>query len=109
MEHINPEYGSMGGNQLLDVVFTGLKAKDKEKLSFRILEETTGWIHDKRGCPSIGNAIYFRMPTFPFPRTDSVQTSVTVYYEGQEIYKSPYVYVVGLDGMYNLFSSFLLS
>jgi len=99
----------MGCNQLLDVVFTGLKAKDKEKLSFRILEETTGWIYDIRDFNSIGSTIYFSMPVFRFPRTDNVKTNVIVYYEGQEIYKSPYVYVVGLDCMYSLFSSFLLS
>jgi len=99
----------MGSNQLLDVVFTGLKAKDKEKVFFKIVEETTNWIHDIKDFRSTGNTIHFRMPTFPFPRTDSIKTSIKVYYEDREIYKAPYVYVVGLDGMYILFSSFLHS
>jgi hypothetical protein len=97
----------MGPNQLLDVVFTGLKAKDKGKVSFKIVGETTDWIHDIKDFDSTGNTIHFRMPAFPYSQTDSIKTSIKVYYEGQEIYEAPYVYVAGLDGMYIPFSSLL--
>ena len=111
VQHVNPELGPMGGNYLLDVVFTGLKAKDKGKLSFEIYEQTNRWVHKIANFETTGNTIHFLMPAFPHPRSKSVMTSVIVYFEGEVIKESPYLYDARIDRMYTIFFScpFLLN
>lgn len=102
---INPTFGPMGGNQLLTVVFTGLKAQDRGKLSFEIAEPMTGCKFKITKFKSVGNTICFSMPGFPHTLKNTL-TSVIVYYQGDAIYESPFLYVPVLDRMYILFYSF---
>jgi hypothetical protein len=96
----------MGGNQLLTVVFTGFKVQDRKKLSFEIFEQNTGWKFKIAKLKFVGNTISFSMPGFPNISKDNTMTSVIVYYQGEAIYESPFLYVPGLDSMYILFYSF---
>lgn len=95
----------MGGNQQLNVVFTGLKAQNRKRLFFEIIEHTTKWNFKITTFYFVGNTIYFPMPAFPYPSKNDILTSVLVYYEGEAIDESPFVYSAPLDGIYILFSS----
>jgi hypothetical protein len=109
VKHTIPQFGPMSGNQLLDIVFTGLQAGDKKKLSFEICEKTNSWMHKIQNFDSTGSTVHFLMPAFPYPQMKSALASLIIYYEGEPIYESPYLYDTELDRMFTLFYLFLLS
>jgi hypothetical protein len=104
--HINPKHGPLGGHQQLNMVVTGLKAQDRNILSFEIVEKTYGWTYSIKEFDVVGNSIFFKMPAFPYSSTDNILTSILVYYDGEAIHESPFVYIPMLDRMYILFAFF---
>ena len=105
--HVNPKYGPLGGHQQLNVVVTGLKASDRNKLSIEIVEKTRKWTCSVKEFDFFGNSISFTMPGFPYPSTNNILTSILIYYNGEAIHEAPFVYILALDRMYILFAFFI--
>ncbi|UJR28743.1 hypothetical protein I4U23_009970 [Adineta vaga] len=78
VKHINPNYGPLASNQIVDVVFTGFEVNDKNKLRFQISAEKYNWTHE--------------INTF-----DSTGTKIVVFYEEESIYESPYEFNANID------------
>ncbi|CAF0985711.1 unnamed protein product [Rotaria sp. Silwood1] len=94
VEHMGPAYGPMGGNER---VYTLLKGRImKDDITILITENRTGW-HQSLPFTKNGNLVFFSMPPYPFPRSDQAVASITVYYKGEEIYQSSYLYKASLD------------
>ncbi|CAF0856052.1 unnamed protein product [Rotaria sordida] len=94
VEHMGPTYGPMCGNERVYSLLKGRILKDD--ITVFVTENRSGW-HQQLIFTKNGNLIYFSMPPYPFPRNDSGVANITIYYKGEELYQSPYLYKSSLD------------
>lgn len=105
---MGPQVGPMSSNHSVHIVFKSLTGGDKKKLSFEISEQTIGWTHKITNFDSTGSTIHILMPACSILPIRDFLVSIIVYYEGEQIYESPYLYDADLDRMYILFTVFFL-
>jgi hypothetical protein len=94
VEHMGPRYGPIGGNETVYCVVKGRVSKDD--LTVFVTEDGIGW-RQQISITKNGNVVYFSMPAFPYSQYDRAVTNITIYYKGEELYQSPYVYKGSLD------------
>jgi hypothetical protein len=95
VEHMGPAYGSMGGNERVYALLKGRILKDD--ITIFVTEDVTGW-RQQVPFTKNGNLVYFSMPSFPYSQYDRAVTNITMYYKGEELYQSVYLYKGSLDG-----------
>ncbi|CAF2403697.1 unnamed protein product [Rotaria sp. Silwood2] len=94
VEHMGPTYGPMCGNER---VYTLLKGRIlKDDITVFLTETQTGW-HQQLPFIKNGNLVYFSMPSYPFPRSEQAIANITIFYKGEELYQSSYLYKGSLD------------
>jgi hypothetical protein len=94
VEHLGPRYGPLGGNERVYALLKGRVSKDD--LTVFVQEELTGW-RQQISFTKNGNLVYFAMPAFPYSQFDRAVTSITIYYKGEELYQSRFLYKASLD------------
>jgi len=94
VEHMGPRYGPIGGNERAYALLKGRFTKDD--LTVLITEDVSGW-RQQIPITKNGNLIYFSMPPFPYSQYDRAVTNITIYYKGEELYQSPFLYKGALD------------
>lgn len=94
VEHMGPKFGPMCGNERVYALVKGRIMKDD--LAVFVKEEMTGW-RQQISFTKNGNFIYFNMPQFPYSQFERALTTVTIYYKGDELFQSPFVYKGSLD------------
>lgn len=111
VEHLAPRYGPVCGNEHVHVLLKGRLGKDD--INILVSNEEIGW-RNQVSFTKNGNLIYFTMPAFPFPQCEKALANITIYYKGEELYQSVYLYKGSLDRTYlfqifftNLFFFFL--
>ena len=98
---MGPKYGPMSGQEMVYIVLKGRILK--QDLKFKIKENTTGWEYLVENFTKNGNVIYFLMPAFPYStQLETVKASIIIYYKGDELHESPYLYKGSLDRKYFL-------
>lgn len=95
VEHMGPKFGPMSGNERLYVLVKGRISKDD--ITIMITEDVTNW-RQQVPFTKNGNLIYFSMPPYPYSQYNRAVTNITIYYKGEELYQSPFVYKGALDG-----------
>lgn len=94
VEHMGPTYGPMMGNER---VYTLLKGRIlKDDITVFVKENTTGWCQQLPFTKN-GNLVFFSMPGFPYSQNDSALVHITIYFKGEELYQSSYLYKNSLD------------
>jgi hypothetical protein len=94
VEHMGPKFGPMSGNERLYVLVKGRISKDD--ITIMITEDVTNW-RQQVPFTKNGNLIYFSMPPYPYSQYNRAVTNITIYYKGEELYQSPFVYKGALD------------
>jgi len=94
VEHMGPPYGPMGGNERVYTLLKGRIVKDD--ITIFVAEDVSGW-RQQLPFTKNGNLVYFSMPPFPYSQFDRAVTTITIYYKGEELYHSAYVYKGSLD------------
>jgi len=92
---MGPAYGAMGGNERVYTLLKGRVLKDD--IAILVTEDVTGW-RQQVPFTKNGNLVYFSMPPFPYSQYDRAVTNITIYYKGEELYQSVYLYKGSLDG-----------
>ncbi|CAF1025814.1 unnamed protein product [Adineta ricciae] len=94
VEHIGPQYGPICGNERVYAVLKGRVLKDDITVFVGI--GATTWRQSVSFTKS-GNVIYFSMPPFPCPQVDQGVAYIEIFYKGEELHKSNYLYNGSLD------------
>lgn len=94
VEHMGPKFGPMCGNERVYAMVKGRIAK--EDLTVFVQEEMTHW-QQQISLTKNGNFVYFNMPPFPYPQLNRATTTITIYYKGDQLFQSPFVYTGSLD------------
>ena len=94
VEHLSPRYGPVCGNEHVHVLLKGRLGKDD--IIILVSNEEIGW-RNQVSFTKNGNLIYFPMPAFPFPQCEKALAKITVYYKGEELHQSVYLYKGSLD------------
>lgn len=101
IEHMGPKYGPMTGQEMVYIVLKGRILKNDLKIEVK--ESLTGWEYSVENFTKNGNVIYFLMPAFPYSmQFETAKASIIVYYKGDELHESPYLYKGSLDRKYLL-------
>jgi hypothetical protein len=99
IEHMGPRYGPMSGQEMLYMVLKGRILKSDLKIE--ITESLTGWNYSVENFTKNGNVVYFLMPAFPYSlQCETIKATIIIYYKGEELSQSPYLYKGSLDRMY---------
>lgn len=105
---MGPRYGPMSGQEMFYIVLKGRILKNDIKIEIK--EETTLWNYSVENFTKNGNIVYFMIPAFPFPQYGTAKATVVIYYKGEELSQTPYLYKGSLDRMYFiLLSHFIFS
>jgi hypothetical protein len=94
VEHMGPQFGPINGNETVYCLLKGRVSKDD--LTVFVTENRIGW-RQQISITKNGNLVYFSMPAFPYSQHDRATTNITVYYKGEELHQSTYVYNRTLD------------
>lgn len=94
VEHMGPKFGPICGNERVYALLKGHFAKDD--LTVIVTEDITGW---QQQVPITKSAqlVNFFMPPYPYSQFDRALTNITIYYKGEELCQSPYLYKGSLD------------
>jgi hypothetical protein len=95
IEHMGPRYGPMSGQEMVYVVLKGRVLKNDLKIE--ITESLTGWSYSVENFTKNGNVVYFLMPAFPYPQFDTMKANIIIYYKGEELSQTTYLYKGSLD------------
>jgi hypothetical protein len=96
---MGPRYGPMSGQEMVYIVLKGRILKNDLKIE--ITESLTGWSYSVENFTKNGNVVYFLMPAFPYSlQCDTIKANIIIYYKGDELFQSPYLYKGSLDRMY---------
>ncbi len=94
VEHMGPAFGPISGN---DRVYCLLKRRvAKDDATVIVTDSSIGW-QQQIPITTNGNFIYFSMPPYPLSQRDRAVANITIYYKGEELYQSTYVYNASLD------------
>jgi hypothetical protein len=94
IEHMGPKFGPMSGNERVYALVKGRISKDD--ITVTVTEDVTNWCQQVPFTKN-GNLVYFSMPPFPHSQYDRASTNITLYYKGEELYQSAYLYSGTLD------------
>ena len=98
---MGPRYGPISGQEMVYIVLKGRILKTDLKIE--ITENTTNWSHSIDNFTKNGNVVYFLMPAFRYPQLINVTASIIIYYKGDELSQTTYLYKGSLDRMYLVF------
>ena len=83
---------------MIYIVLKGRILKNELKIS--IVEHLTGWKYLVENFTKNGNIIYFPMPSFPYPHSDTITVNISIYYREEELSQVSYLYKGSLDRMH---------
>ncbi|CAF1318693.1 unnamed protein product [Rotaria sordida] len=95
VEHMGPQYGPMHGQEMVYVVLKGRILKNDLKID--IVENSYSWNYSMENFTKNGNVVYFLMPAFPFPQFNTAKVNIIIYYKGEELFQTSYLYKGSLD------------
>lgn len=95
IDHMGPRYGPMAGNERVYAVVKG--RVNKEDLTVFVHEVLTGW-REQIAFTKTGNVLFFAMPRYPSLQRARAVVTITICYQGAELYESNFVYKDALDG-----------
>jgi hypothetical protein len=98
---MGPRYGPISGQEMVYIVLKGRILKNDLKIE--IIENSTNWSHTIENFTKNGNVVYFLMPDFIYPQLINVTASIVIYYKGEELSQTTYLYKGSLDRMYLVF------
>jgi hypothetical protein len=98
---MGPRYGPMSGQEMVYIVLKGRILKND--LTIVITEDSIGWSYSVENFTKNGNVVYFLMPAFPYPQSDTAKANIIIYYKGEELSQTSYLYKGSLDRMYFIF------
>jgi len=88
----------MNGGENLVVTFENIKTTDKKKLSFAISHETKSWSEWIEDVQWIGSIARLRIPAYQTVEDKVINAIVTIFYDDEPIFDSPFIYLTAIDG-----------
>jgi hypothetical protein len=95
VEHMGPQYGPMGGAEMVYIVLKGRVLKND--LTITVRELTNLWTLSVDNFTKNGNVVYFYMPACPSPNSARVEAEIQIFYKQEDLYQSRYIYKGSLD------------